>query len=233
LLLYQAAFEAIDHLLDQACASRAIPAVDLDGCPLGYIIDTDYWAGGRLEQLIQRLSEIREQLCQPAETPGSDALYRLMEVELPEYRSSLEVVALDARINALNSQLRINIADLVVCALQEQGFSLEGFTYDQEDMRLGFGARLSNIEGNEVVLHVSPTGSQLGENELQIQSLDRQHRTEHELRRRWYEINRSLTAFGVAVGQVQQLDSTPARRPRAPLLQQPASRPQLRQPTEG
>lgn len=124
-----------------------------------------------------------------------------MNIDLPGYYQALEEIVMDGRVNALNSQLRINIADLVVRALQEQGFALEGSEYKSADQRSTYGARLTNLEGNEVVVQVAPTGQNLGANELHLESLDREERTEHELQQRWYEVSRSLASFGLEVGQ--------------------------------
>ena len=88
----------------------------------------------------------------------------------------------------------------MVQALQEQGFSLQASEYESRDMRNAYEARLLNLEGNEVVVQVAPTGSQLGANELHLQSYDREVRTEHELQRRWYEVSRSLSQYGLEVG---------------------------------
>jgi hypothetical protein len=91
---------------------------------------------------------------------------------------------------------------------------LSSSAYEEYDLRSGYGARLTNIEGNEVVVQVSPAGTEIGANELQIQSLDAEQKTEHELRRRWQEISQSLDGYGVHVGQYEQLD-LPQRQSRS------------------
>lgn len=204
LLLYQTSWEAVCHFAAVTEACQYVMAVDLEGKDLPYTIDANYWSGGRLAGLLDTAIRLREQLEDPAALPGSDAFRQMLQSDIPELYRALEETVLDSRITALNSQLRINIADLVVQALQEQGFSLEASEYQSSDMRRGFGARLSNMEGNEVMVQVDPAGSALGENELHIESLDRQTRTEHELQQRWYEINRSLEAHGVQVGPFTQ-----------------------------
>jgi hypothetical protein len=109
-------------------------------------------------------------------------------------------------VNALNSQLRINIADLVVRALQDQGYALESSDYESADQRKTYDALLSNLDGSEVVVKVAPSGRDLGQNELHLQSIDREEHTEHELQQRWLEVSRSLTHYGLDVGQVVRED---------------------------
>ena len=215
-LLYQTAWEAACHFVATAEACQDVMAVDLEGRDLPYKIDVNYWSGGRLGGLLDSGLRIRERMEDPAALPGTETFLQMLQTDIPSLYNALEETVLDARITALNSQLRINIADLVVQALQEQGFSLETSDYQASDMRLGFGARLSNMEGNEVVVQVDPAGEALGENELHIESLDSQARTEHELQQRWYEINRSLEAHGVQVGPFTQAANTPRSPARAP-----------------
>jgi hypothetical protein len=218
LMLVQTAREVSTHELEQAQLCREITAIDLDGNPLPYDIATDYWTNGRLEEHIARVADIKQQLDAEFGLPDIFALRQLLDIDLPQFHRDLQDILFDGRVCALNSQLRINIADLVVRALQEQGFSLETSAYDQQDFRLGFGARLKNIEGNEVVLQVSPTGDMLGDNELDLQSIHGKNYTEHELRRRWYEVSRSLSAFGITVGQYEMVSPPVQRTARPPLI---------------
>ncbi len=226
-LIIQSALETASQIYVQAQESQVVPAVDLDGNLLSYTIDVDYWTGGRLSQLIADLQGIQDQLADEQNLPDSATLRDWLENDLPVYYQALEATILDARITALNSQLRINIADLVVHSLQEQGFALAACDYEAGDMRMAYDARMVNLEGNQVMVQVAPTGRELGENELHLQSLDREQRTEHELQRRWYEVSRALSSCGLAVGSYIREDTAsysvepqnPSRRP-GPLLPQ-------------
>jgi hypothetical protein len=224
LMLIQTAREVVTHELDQAQLCQMITAIDLDGNPLPFDISTDYWTNGRLAQYIDLMVDLKGTLDQGFDLPGSVTLRQLLDVDLPQYHRDLQDILFDARVSALNSQLRINIADLVVRALQEQGFSLEDSAYNGQDFRMGFGARLKNIEGNEVVLQVSPTGDMLGENELDLQSTFGNSYTEHELRQRWYEVSRSLSTFGIAVGQYEMVSPPTQSAARPPLIHGSRSR---------
>jgi hypothetical protein len=202
--LYQAAWEAINLTFAQIERSAFVPALDLDGLELPYFVDVNFWTDGQCDGLLEKVNEIGQLLLDENSTPGIDTLRSWLEVDLPQIQNHLESLVLDARIKTINSQLRINVADLVIQALQNQGFALDMSAYQANDMRLGYGAQLRNVEGNEVIVSVSPNGDHLGENELQVQSIDAEEKTEHELLGRWQEIQTSLTHFGVAVGQVEQ-----------------------------
>jgi hypothetical protein len=220
-LLFLTVWEAMNQEIAQVENSSYIPAFDLDGNELPYLVDVDFWQSGELDQIHFALSEMGRQLLDQTSLPGTETLKTWLSETLPDLHQKLENAVIDARIKTINSQLRINVADLVVQALQEQGFALSACAYHADDQRQGYGARLTNPEGNEVIVQVSPSGEAVGENELQIQSLDSEDRTEHELERRWQEINQSLRRCGVDVGAYERLDVPKRSHPqRAPLLRQ-------------
>lgn len=222
-VVYQAAWEGINRELSQVEASFSVPALDLDGNELPYLVDVDFWNPGCLEEIADELSMMGNRMLDQVEPPSIDTFQDWLENALPGLHRRLKEVVLDARIKTINSQLRINVADLVVQALEEQGFSLASSAYNDYDLRNSFGARLTNIEGSEVIVQVSPTGSEIGANELQIQSLDAEVKTEHELRSRWNEISRSLGGYGIQVGSFERLDS-PRQRTRKGSLPQERER---------
>ena len=218
-MLLQAAWEAACQLLDQADVCEIVPAVDLDGNSLPFEIDVDYWSVGRLTLFKQEMSYVRDRLESDMDLPDSETLGHWLSIDLPQYSHALADILLDARINALNSQLRINIADLVVRALQEQGFALEGSDYAARDGRNTYEVQLTNLEGSQVQVQVAPTGQALGANELHLHSSDGEERTEHELQQRWYEVSRSLSRYGLEVGpfireNAEPYHTNPAVNPR-------------------
>lgn len=214
-VMLQAAQEACRQTLLYVEGSQIVPGVDLDGNLLDYAIDVGYWSQGRINQLLEDLLWIQARLEPSEEWIDTATLEHYLTKDLPAAFQTLEEIVLDARINALNSQLRINIADLVVRALQEQGFQLAAADYESADLRSAYDAHLTNLEGNEVIVQVAPTGSDLGENELHMQSLDREERTEHELHQRWIEVSHSLADYGVAVGQYIREDMPVVQADRA------------------
>ncbi len=193
--------EALELELSLLEQSRYVQAVDLEGIPLDYLVDVEYWTQGRLSELQEVLDQIKVKYEDSQQPPDIDTLSGWLFTDLPACHQALERIVLDARIAALNSQLRINIADLVVQALREQGFSLSNAEYESRDMRLGYGMQLTNLEGSEVVVEVAPVGESIGDNELLISSLDQEQRTEHELVQRWVEISHSLSSYGLDVGR--------------------------------
>lgn len=116
--------ESLDRELSLLEQSRYVQAFDLDGNPLDYLVNVEYWTQGRLAELEGALGQIRAQFEDSQQPPDTETLTRWLTTDISNCHQTLERIVLDARIAALNSQLRINIADLVVQALREQGFSL-------------------------------------------------------------------------------------------------------------
>jgi hypothetical protein len=201
--IYYANWETASQILSMALASDFIQAVDLDGNLLPYEINVNFWSNGALQRVIDDLDRFLSRLNDPLPEDNIDVLRGWHEKLLPEIYRDFENCILDARIRAINSQLRINIADLVVQALNEQGYALETASYTAQDEREAYLARMMTSDGSEVLVKVEPAGASLGENELHVQSLDREDRTESELRQRWYEITESLSGFGLDVGRYQ------------------------------
>lgn len=210
-MLLLANWETANQILAYIGQSEYVQAHDLDGNPLPYSINVDFWTQGRLSDLAGRLTGLLDTLNAPAPGVSIETLEQWRDKLLPQYYQELGEIILDARICALNSQLRINIADLVVQALRKQGFALDEACYAAMDERQEYQAHLVNAGGSEVIVHVTPTGQEIGENDLQLESLDRSQRTEHELRQRWQEIHRALHSYGLNVGAVVQEERAPYR----------------------
>ncbi len=201
-LLLETCWEAAARLLAFAEENQVCPAHDLDGNALPYAIDVDFWTGGEMGRQTQDLRELVRDL---REDPSAFDLERLrsLAVELPGRFDVLSEIIFQARLAVLNSQLRINIADLVVQALEQLGFGLVESDYQNNDQRLRFSAKVRNRERDEVVIQVSPDPNTLGKNELHLISLDRGRRDERELFGRSEEIAQALDQRGLEVGEIR------------------------------
>lgn len=200
-MLFCAAWEGLCHVHALTLENQVVKAVDLDGTWLDVDLEVDYWTKGRISDLFVEIDDLFTLLEDENHRPGISLLKELLKDKIPALRSCLQNAIYDARVAAINSQMRINIADLVVQSLQEQGFELERASYQHVDMRDAYYAQLACRDGSQVVVQVNPVGDGLGENELQLRSLDEKFRTEHELIQRWKEINNSLAVRGLSMQQ--------------------------------
>lgn len=203
---------------------QTLPAMDLNGTELPVLLNIDFWSQGEYRRLVSDLRGLEAQAQLDWRQQPAASLNELCERTLPELEQRLDRMIYQARLAALNSQLRINIADLVIQALETQGFSLQTSAYQKDDFHQPFQAQLSNYEGSQVIVEVVPTGAEQGANELHIHSLDTNQRTPHELRRRALEVNRSLNAMGLQTGELETLSLTSAHLPSTRPIAIPARR---------
>jgi hypothetical protein len=201
--------EKLNELQARSQAAGSIPAVDLDGRELGIPLEVDFWTCGGLSQL---QADLRTLLALPGEVLTLEALEKIATA-LPEMEARLGELVEGARLAVINSQLRFDIAELVVSALSAQGFALEEGAYAAGDAREGYCVRLKNLEGGEVEVHIAPRPGAEMENDLHLLSHDAEARTQHELRARMGELLRSLAWHGLQVGSPQEQKPDP--RPQA------------------
>ncbi|MCJ7624555.1 MAG: hypothetical protein MUO76_13720 [Anaerolineaceae bacterium] len=199
-ILYHTVLEKVKEIFFIAERNREIPATDLQGNELENLINVDHWSGGELSRLIEYTGDLIEQLETGVEFLDFNILENLINEIIPELSGDLEDIITRARMDVISSQMRINIADLVIGALSEQGFVPENSGYSKADMRASFYASVRNLEGSEIVIQVEPIEGIGNRNELHLHSLDREGKTHHELRQRSKEISRSLQKYGLQVG---------------------------------
>lgn len=199
-ILYHTVLEKVKEIFFMAERNRESPAIDLQGNELDILIDIDHWSGGELSRLIDYAGDLIEQLETGVEILDFTILENLINDTIPELSSDLEDIITNAKMDVISSQMRINIADLVIRALSEQGFVLQSSGYSKADMCDSFYASVKNLEGSEIVIQVEPIEGFGNRNELHLHSLDREGKTHHELRQRSKEITRSLQKYGLQVG---------------------------------
>ena len=207
-VLYQSCLLTARRFYAILSGSQNIPALDTEYNELPYQIDVDFWSGRKLSRLAEKTRNMVQNLEKNQEILDAPALNQLIQGDFPSLQQELDKLIIDTRLAALNSQMRINIADLVVQALEQQGFVLQEAQYNNNDQRKAFSARVQNLEGSEVVIQVMPVLGDAGKNELQLHSLDKDLRTEHELRQRSQEISRTLNDYGLVVGAMTTTEKT-------------------------
>jgi hypothetical protein len=201
-ILYQTSLLTVHRFLEEIGNNQNLPALDLDGNELPEDVDIDYWSGRKLSRLSEYARNVLQQLERNQRLLDHAALNKLLHETIPGMQHDLDKIIFDARWAALNSQIRINIADLVIQALEQQGFTLQKALYNNHDLRKTFSAYVQNYQGNEVVIQVNPVAGDAGKNELQLFSLDEEQRTQHELKQRSKEVTDSLKRFGLVIGSI-------------------------------
>jgi hypothetical protein len=201
---YQDASELVDELLGILTMGKIVPALDTQGRELPIMINLEYWSDHRYSSLTRQIRSLRSRLRTEAESITTADLAKLTRKIVPRFKKEFDDLVYEARLAVIYSQIRINIADITIQALERQGFMVSEHGFAEDNMRKPYLIFLHNIEGSQVMIRVNPIPSAEEANDLEIESHDSDIRTESELRSRSLEILRSLSQYGLRVGTLKK-----------------------------
>jgi hypothetical protein len=208
--LYAETFSELNELIGQLSSNADIRALGLQGEELPDFVNLDYWTNGRYHQLLEHSRQLSVYILQDKNLLTLEDIDRIRSEILPSLRESFETIIFDARLNALNSQLRMNIAEKALEALENHGFVLDDAGYTNNDMRTQFNAQLECPDGSQVLIQVFPTEKSKEElsNELVVITTHPSLKTEHEARLHWEELNNTLTRYNLRVSPPEVIDGS-------------------------
>jgi hypothetical protein len=207
---YETTYNALNEFVAELELNSSVNAFGLEGEELAERVDVAYWSNGDYRQLLDKSRHLLTLLSQQQDQISTEELKRTQVELLPIIRERFEAIVYEARLNALNSQLRMNIAERALQALENHGFRLNESGYIDKDMRAPFMADLENSDGSRVTIQVLPTNQTTREltNELVVVTNHPYLKTEHEARLQWAELCRSLNEYNLNVTR-PELGSAP------------------------
>ena len=214
---------AIQQVLAELERNPSIPALGLQGEQLSEQVELAYWTDGKYRRLMETCRQFLSLLTQDQAYITTDELRRVRTELLPILHESFESMVYEARLSALNSQLRMNIAEKALQALESHGFVLNEAGYVDKDMRAPFLAQLGNVDGSQVTIQVLPThlAAQELTNELVVITKHPHLKTEHEARLQWTELARSLAQYDLRVSHPDVKAAPPQAQASATSLEHP------------
>src|SRR5215213_2167030 len=224
---YASARNALTQFVAELEMNSSVNAFGLEGEELAEQVDLSYWSNGRYRELLDKSRQLLNLLAEDQRSIPTEELKRTHRELLPILVDRFESIIYDARLNALNSQLRMNIAERALQALENQGFKLNEAGYAHQDMRAAFTASLENPDGSRVMIEVLPTEKAKQElsNELVVITNHPYLKTEHEARLQWQELCHSLHQYDLQVSHPEihavPPNTTTESVERSPLLNQP------------
>jgi nitrate reductase assembly molybdenum cofactor insertion protein NarJ len=227
---YQRAYQAIRDVLAEVELNAKVNALGLQGEELPETVDVAYWTGGEYQRLLENCRHVLEALVHDQQSIPTEDLRRTHTEWRPQLMDRLESLVYEARLRALSSQLRMNIAERALQALENHGFTLDQSGYANDDMRQSFTAFLENGDGSQVTIEVVPTAnaSQQLANELIMTTDHARLKSEHEVRMQWQELCQSLNQDNLYVSRPEIRAFPPAsiveRGEQPPRLEQPVVR---------
>lgn len=207
--LLSAAAEYALFLEKKAHQNETVPAVDLEGNLLPYNINVDFWVNGELHALIRTIEEIRADLAERPDSLTIKDLQKLLNHDLPNLERKLEDLIFQARLAAISSQLRLNIADCVLSTLYLQGYRVESAYFEQGDARRSYSVQMCGVDGSQIIVRVDPLPEAGPQNELHLIATDGQTRTIHEIRQHSSEIQRGLQLYGWDISRLVKIGDQP------------------------
>lgn len=209
---YERAQNAMNELLAELQLNSQVTAFDLQGEALPGQVDLDYWTKGKYRQVLDRCQQFVTLLADEQQRLSTAELKRIYTDVLPVISGFFDSIVYEARLNALNSQLRLDIAERALEALEMHGFQLNDSGYNQKDMRASFTAHLENSDGSQVTIEVLPIDIKTQElaNELVVITKHPYLKTEQEARMQWEELCRTFSQYNLQVSRPEIHPATPA-----------------------
>lgn len=184
---------------------QQVHALGIQGEELPDVIDVNYWSNGKYAALLDNSCRLMEYLEQDSQQISAEDLARVYDEILPMMRKSFENIVYEARLNVLNSHLRMNIAEKAQQALEKHGYRLCEGGYTEHDMRSTYKVQLDNRDGTQVTIQVIPKEESDRElsNDLVVITKHPYLKTEQEARLKWEEIRETLSGSNLTVSQLQ------------------------------
>jgi hypothetical protein len=198
-----AAGSAITLLQQQIRVNTNPDALDENGEKIdGYTLDVDFWSEGELTKLGEAAADLAARLTDTDNPPSVAELREIADQAAVELDEELTGIVATAQARQIASQVRANLAELVVSTLEETaGYSWEEgqAIYVGGDERRAFYSKLRHLDDSEIVVEVTPdeTGKSCT---LRILSYDAGLHDEEERVRRAHAVADSLRAQGLEAG---------------------------------
>jgi hypothetical protein len=174
----------------------------------GVVLDVDHWSNGELATLRTTVADLLARARDDENPLPAQALRQLTESEVPRLRKRLADVVEQAGGRQLSSQLRVNVADVVVQVLDEvAGYELVDSTYAGEDYREAYVAKVAHGNASEIVVEVTPSSD--GRFVLRMLSYDHETTAPAELSERASAVARELRSQGLTVSSPEEETGTP------------------------
>jgi hypothetical protein len=199
-----AALGSLTVVAERIRYSKLLPVPDEHG---GFIegaeLDVDYWSLGELSRLVAEVTALSERAGSETEPLTAANLRLITEQDAPDLTRRLDEIVKQAAVRKLASQIRINVASVVVSTLRESGgYEMKTNVYAGNDQREANYSYLRDITGeDEIVVEVAPDEAG-GGCTLRVLSFEHDNPDEEVRSRRAHVLVDSLRAAGLSVSDV-------------------------------
>jgi hypothetical protein len=193
----------VTMLQQQIRISASPDAVDENGEKIeGLTLDVDFWSEGELTRLSGEVAQLASRLTATDDPPSLAELREIANSAAGDLDDRLTGVIATAQARQIASQVRANLAELVVSTLEDTaGYTWEDgqAIYAGGDQRRAFYSKLRHLDDSEIVVEVTP--DEAGTScTLRILTYDAGLPDEEERVRRAHAVADSLRTHGVEAG---------------------------------
>ena len=201
-LLRQRVCQRVAALQAAIADAEWVQPVDFEGNELvdEEAINVDYWVENARLLLANRVGDLAARVnSSHFDTATLDELEQLDEEVLPDMEKSLDQCVSDALLEVIYAQVRANITEMALHALQSQGYEITRNGITDGNQRRACRIRMDGPGAVGVDMKVSRMKDDHTASQLEMSYSDAENLTPHEINRRTTEINLALRKNGIAV----------------------------------
>ncbi len=203
------AMESLNTVLEEVNSNREISVSNPNDNSDIIKIEVDFWNRGEYSQISNRLETLKKEL---EAQPSTDRINQIIS-EISE----CEVMATDmagvAAHRAILSENRVEITEDIITALQTQGWQIErdpegmdeiGYEGGEidNDWREGVYAYLRSMNGERIVIRVTPSGDEI-DNDIAFHRVDNRSITSNEFIRSLQTLKSQIEKSGHKLGDIK------------------------------
>jgi hypothetical protein len=150
------AIAAVTALAEQISYNSILTVTD-DDSGASAELDVDYWSDEQLSAIKEEAEALESRVRNEADPPTIDELRDISERSVAALDGRLSDVVAAARTRQWASQVRVNMAEMVVNVLEPlTGYEFDAATFAGDDQREAFYSKLRHPDESEIVIEVAP-----------------------------------------------------------------------------
>lgn len=191
---YSTALEAARSLFETIRANRKLSLEDNAGT-----VEADYWTNSEFSKLEKEVETLKNRLENEKDKLSLEDVKQILS-QLERLSERQEILVKEALERVISSEYRAMMGDMVVEALEKEGFAVTHSGYEMQDQRKVYLVRMENVAGTEIVAVIAPD-DQTNANILSINTRDKNGRvfSQEVLEERNNRINEILREEGLQI----------------------------------
>ena len=192
--------------------SRIVQPVDLEMNVIEDVdaLDVNYWSQGRLDEVEERLDHIKELVQHEQCNQNIDQLRKIVSHLGDDVDERLSGIIMYARYNALDAQIRRNLATIAADVMTSNGFQVVDYSDDVHAIQEPFFVLMRDDHGGEVTIDIAPEEGYV--NNISIEMSESTPVMEFQLENQRREVIDELNRRGVSVERLDQPESFSTKR---------------------